>query len=267
MTLDPAAQVNQAYYDAPSGGREDYWRYMAAPRFRAATILDCLRVGAPESIVDLGCGNGGLLGEIAARFPKAVLAGVDLSPRQTDDNRKRMPAHQWVALDLDRPMPAPPAFERIAQGFDAVVASEILEHLDQPEVFLRNARRLVAPQGRLILSTQSGRIRETERRVGHRRHWSRAELEHALGATGWVSERVWNAGFPFHDLSKWWANRDPDASMDRFGGKAYGSRERAICWLLRGAFRFNSRRRGAQLFAVARPGVLADGRAPRANGD
>ena len=63
--------------------------------------------------------------------------------------------------------------------------------------------------------------------------------------------RIWNTGFPFHDLSKWYANRDPDRSLEQFGERAYGMRENVICWALRQAFRFNSRRRGAQLFAVA----------------
>ena len=77
-------------------------------------------------------------------------------------------------------------------------------------------------------------------------------MREALRAAGWAPERVWNTGFPFHDLSKWYANRDPEGSMNRFAARPYGIKEDVICLLLRAAFRLNSRHRGAQLFAVAR---------------
>jgi SAM-dependent methyltransferase len=248
--LTEAARENLAYYGAPTQGREDYWRHMAAPRHRVRVLLRELERLAPASVVDLGCGNGALLDEVRARLPAASLAGVDLSPEQVALNRARAPQVAWHAMDLDgdRDVPAP-----LAGAFDAVVATEVIEHVDDPAGFLRTARRFVrAGSGALLLSTQSGRVGETERRVGHRRHFTREEMRDLLAASGWTPVRVWNTGFPFHDLSKWWANRDPDASMSRFGDRAYGPRERAICALLRAAFRLNSSRRGAQLFALAR---------------
>ena len=95
-------------------------------------------------------------------------------------------------------------------------------------------------------------MRETERRVGHVRHFSRDDMLSLLSAAGFCPVRVWNCGFPFHDLSKWYANRDPDRSMARFGDRPYGVWETTIAALLRVAFTLNSRRRGAQLFALAR---------------
>jgi SAM-dependent methyltransferase len=37
--------------------------------------------------------------------------------------------------------------------FDTVIAGEIIEHLEQPVLFLRNCRRLLKPSGRLVLTT------------------------------------------------------------------------------------------------------------------
>jgi hypothetical protein len=101
------------------------------------------------------------------------------------------------------------------------------------------------------LSTQSGPVRETERRVGHHRHFKSAEMRELLSENGFTALRVWNSGFPFHDLSKWYANRDPDAMMREFAGQRYGIKQDLLCLLLRAAFRLNSQSRGAQLFAVA----------------
>lgn len=244
-----AVERNLAYYGQPLAGRDDYWRFMAAPRFRVRTLLAELSRTRAASVVDLGCGNGLLLDEVARRFPALERAGIDLSPALIEENRRRRPQAAWHTLDLDRPdAVAGP----LAGRFDAVVASEVIEHVERPDVFLRNAAALASTRGWLLLSTQSGPVRQTERRVGHVRHFSRRDLAALLADAGWRPSRLWNCGFPFHDLSKWWANRRPDATMERFGSRPYGWRERAVCAALRGAFRLNSRRRGAQLFAVAR---------------
>ncbi len=242
-----ASRRNREFYERTTAGRSDYWRKMAAPRHRVATLLALLARDRPRSLVDLGCGDGRLLAEIARALPGTTLAGVDLSAPQIEQNRARQPEVDWHVADLDGGA-APVA---LAGRFDAVVATELIEHLDAPAQLLAAARALVAEHGRLYLSTQSGPVRETERRVGHRRHFSAAEIEALLGDAGWRPVRVWNTGFPFHDLSKWVANRDPDRSMAAFGERAYGPREDLICWALRQAFRLNSGRRGAQLFAVA----------------
>jgi 2-polyprenyl-3-methyl-5-hydroxy-6-metoxy-1,4-benzoquinol methylase len=245
-----AEATNSEYYGTLSTGRDDYWRKMAAPRFRVARFLRMLGEAPPASLVDLGCGNGMLLREIRERYPRVKLAGVDLSEAQIEANRAQHPGPQWHAIDLDRPIDMPP---ELADRFEVVVASEIVEHVRDPRTFLSNALKMAVPRfGRLLLSTQSGPLRETERRVGHLRHFTAEDMTQVLLDAGWEPVRVWNEGFPFHDLSKWYANRDPDASMRRFGDERYGLREDLVCMALRMAFRLNSRQRGAQLFALAR---------------
>ena len=247
---DPrAVETNRDYYGRLTRGREDYWRKMAAPRQRLDVLLRLLGEEPADRVAELGCGNGALLREVGGRFPQARLCGLDLSQAQIEVNRRALPALRWEAADLEQPLPDETT---LAGSFDAVIAAEIIEHVGAPEPLLRNALRMARPGGRLLLSTQSGPLRETERRVGHQRHFSREEMEGLLRSTGWKVERVWNCGFPFHDLSKWFANRNPDASMQRFGEQAYGPLENLVCLGLRLAFRLNSRRRGAQLFAVAR---------------
>jgi 2-polyprenyl-3-methyl-5-hydroxy-6-metoxy-1,4-benzoquinol methylase len=244
-----ARLVNAEYYRAVAVGRRDYWSKMAAPRFRVATLLGLVAELMPARVVDLGCGGGELLREIRGALPDAALWGIDLSPAQIALNAAREPSVAWHACDLEREQPLP---EEMAASFDLIIASEILEHLEAPAAFLKNARALAAPgRGRLLLSTQSGRVWETERRVGHRRHFSATEVERLLAETGWRALRIWNAGWPFHDLAKRLANIAPERTMWRFSERPYGFWEEALCALLRLAFRFNARTKGAQLFAVA----------------
>lgn len=236
---------NLEYYGRLTAGQAGYWRYMPAPRSRRRVVLRTLAAADPSSVLDVGCGDGSLLTEIRTALPRARLAGADLSAPQIEQNRRTMPDIDWYCLDAE----ADPALPR---QFDALTASEVIEHVAHPDAFLRNARAMTAPDGILILTTQSGRIGATERHVGHRRHFSREEISRLLRETGWTPERVWNAGFPFHDLSKWAANLSPNRMIDQFGERPYGLFQRSVCAALRALFLLNSNRRGAQLFAIAR---------------
>jgi SAM-dependent methyltransferase len=245
-----ADRTNWDYYNKLTPGRDDYWRKMAAPRFRTATFLRLVGDNPPSNLVDLGCGNGQLLREIRVHYPDIELCGIDLSPAQIETNRSHMPEIDWHVANLDHEYLSQ---TELVERFEMVTASEILEHLDDPKTFLKNAVSLAKPgDGRLLLSTQSGVLGQTERRVGHQRHFSCAEIDQLLRLSGWDPLHVWNCGFPFHDLSKWIANLKPDLSLRRFGEKRYRAFENLICLALRVAFRFNSQHRGAQLFAMAR---------------
>lgn len=245
-----SAVTNLGFYDQAADGTNDYWKRMAAPRWRVKTLRRLLAKDAPRQVVDLGCGNGALLEAVGDVVPGAVRVGLDLAPEQIDRNRKEKPAIEWHVADLGTAHAALPAG---CEGrFDAVLATEILEHVDRPEVFLALAHTLAAPGARLYLTTQSGPVHETEKRVGHVRHFTADGLARLLQAAGWLPERVWNGGFPFHDLSKKVANLNPDGMMQRFAGQRYGWKERLTCALLRGAFLFNSQSTGYQLFALAR---------------
>jgi SAM-dependent methyltransferase len=258
-----SAAVNREYYEQAQAGRQDYWKRMAAPIHRRRVLLGELAAGGHGSAVDLGCGNGQLLAEISRYLPHLALAGIDLSARQIADNRAATPAIEWYEMDLDRELPeTAPAIG----PFDAVIASEVIEHVANPLTFLVNARRLARPDGgTLYLTTQSGPLRETERRVGHHRHFSAREMQELLVRAGWQPQRVWNTGFPFHTLSKILANLDPDRTMRRFSERQYGLGERLLCWLLRCAFVCNSRRHGPQLFAIARAQPAAQQTSPEAD--
>ncbi|MBI2203694.1 MAG: class I SAM-dependent methyltransferase [Candidatus Rokubacteria bacterium] len=244
-----ATDVNRQYYEQSSPGRDEYWRKMAAARSRVRVVLELVGPAVPKSLVDLGCGNGRLLAEIQRRYPPTQLTGIDLSERQIEANRAASRDITWLAADLATPLESRPD---LTGRFDVVVASELVEHVGDPALLLRNARLLARRDGgRLLLSTQSGPVHETERRVGHVRHFSAVEMRELLERAGWARVRAWNEGFPFHDLSKWAANLRPDLAMAEFGQGRYGVTQNLVCWALRIAFRLNSRRRGHQLFAVA----------------
>ncbi len=132
-----AARINRDYYESDSAGPQ---RLLAlhggAPGPASTTLLALVREEPVRSLVDLGCGGGMLLREIEASLPGSSLLGIDLSPRLVEENRRGSPAIRWEVADLEQPLGAA---ADLAGRWDVVVASEILEHLDEPAAFLRNA--------------------------------------------------------------------------------------------------------------------------------
>ncbi|MBL0059206.1 MAG: class I SAM-dependent methyltransferase [Elusimicrobia bacterium] len=242
------SDVNARYYGALELGRRDYWRWMAAPRARVTAVSSILADAPPDRLCDLGCGDGAFLSKVTQLFPQARMTGIDRSSTQMQLNRKEWPTVSWIVTDLDTEGSLGP---ELRESFDAVTALEVIEHVSRPDLLLSHAFALARPAGRLILSTQSGPLRETERRVGHRRHFSVSEMTALLNSAGWKPLRVWNTGWPFHDLSKWIANLFPDRAMRRYGEEAYSVQQKIVCACLRGLFKLNSSFRGAQLYALA----------------
>ncbi len=91
--------------------------------------------------------------------PSVLDIGWAQSPNRFLDNE------HVVGFDLEQRTTPPNYHESIAgdagelttllagRSFDAVVAGEILEHVEQPYSFLRDCRAVLGPSGRIVLST------------------------------------------------------------------------------------------------------------------
>lgn len=99
-----------------------------------------------RSALDVGCGAG-LLCEPLARLGAAV-TGVDAAP----ENIEAAKAHAALSgLQIDYR-----AGEIAAQGlgqFDVVTSMEVIEHVNDPAVFISELKRHLKPDGLLLLST------------------------------------------------------------------------------------------------------------------
>jgi len=86
--MDNATEINRAYYDRLTAGRESYWKLMPAPRMRIERVVEAIRAAKPavRHLCDFGCGNGDLLAALAHRFPNAKLYGIDLAAEQIRAN-------------------------------------------------------------------------------------------------------------------------------------------------------------------------------------
>lgn len=100
-------------------------------------ILRLVRPGA--RVLDVGCGEGATLKHLGAP-PGAV--GVDLFEEKVRFARTHVPPCTFVAASAYE-LP----FE--AGAFDHVLVRDVIHHLDQPERFVRECRRVLAAGGRI----------------------------------------------------------------------------------------------------------------------
>ncbi|HEV2974357.1 MAG TPA: class I SAM-dependent methyltransferase [Solirubrobacteraceae bacterium] len=92
--------------------------------------------------LDIGCGTGDLLRRIRDEWAPARLVGID--------------AIGWLADDLAGDVSFEPVSIEDADGLeraDRVMLVEVIEHLQAPWTALRRAAQLVAPGGRIVVST------------------------------------------------------------------------------------------------------------------
>lgn len=105
-------------------------------------VLALLRGHQPGgSVLDFGAGTGDLVRRLLGEQRYARIAAADLFPRPD-----WLPASvSWWQHDLNEPLACD-------EPFDAVVCSEVIEHLENPRQVFRTLRSLVAPGGLLVLT-------------------------------------------------------------------------------------------------------------------
>ena len=123
----------------------DYWWFVGV-RAMVKSLIS-LSVGDSNlgKVLDIGCGTGALLDELQIRCDE--LWGADISPEALKFCTLR--GHDKLILADATNIPFHSAY------FDAITAIGLIEHLDDDETFLVEMKRLLKPNGILILLTSS----------------------------------------------------------------------------------------------------------------
>ena len=102
------------------------------------------------TMIDLGCGPGLFLRDLAERYPEATLHGYDVTPAMVVHGQRLAYAGAIPTLALHdvtaKPLP-------LAAGtVDLVSMSSVLHVVDEPLPVLAEVRRVLAPQGIFLLN-------------------------------------------------------------------------------------------------------------------
>lgn len=98
----------------------------------------------PQTVLDAGCGDGlltGLLKEVTG----AKVYGVDISKKGLELTKKRGVIVREGDLNSRVPFPD--------KSFDLLVSNQVIEHLTNPDYFLKECGRVLCRRGHLILTT------------------------------------------------------------------------------------------------------------------
>jgi SAM-dependent methyltransferase len=148
-------------------------------------------------MLEIGSGTGKFAGEFHARLPQARYLGLELSRTGVEIASRRVPRAKFVQRDL---LQAPRPDEDVDFRATHALCSDVLEHLDDPRLLLRNAAQYMAPGCKLVVTVPGGWWNAFYGHIGHRRHYNPADLKDLLEKSGFEVERTYAAGFPFFNL-------------------------------------------------------------------
>jgi SAM-dependent methyltransferase len=147
----------------------------------------------PESVLDVGCGEGVLTSAFAERLPAGQVVGIDLDDPalRAEWTRRARPNLDFRAFDgADLPF--------ADDEFDIACAIEVLEHVPDPDRTLaemaRVARRwlLVSvprePLWRVLNVARGAYVRDLGNTPGHVNHWSKRAFVAFAGRYGRVEQ-------------------------------------------------------------------------------
>jgi ubiquinone/menaquinone biosynthesis C-methylase UbiE len=137
-------------YDPVKYYRFSVIRLLEGARFRH--ILKTLRRYAGKGrFLEVGCGHGFMLGHIAASGHFARCLGADISLPSLSEARARVGDTSLAQADGE-------FLPFRSEAFDAVCLTEVIEHVPDQVAVLREARRMLAPGGVLVVTAPNERL-------------------------------------------------------------------------------------------------------------
>ncbi len=179
--------------EGPTGdGADDGDSPTPLNRLRMSAVVEQLAQAGASRILDVGCGEGRLIGELLKDQSVTHVAGMDVSIAALQRAARRLKLDEMSHRQRDRVSLMQGSLtyrDRRLAGFDAAAVIEVIEHLDPwqlapfEQVLFGDAR-----PGTVIVTTPNSEYNVEYNRLGdgshrhldHRFEWSRAEF------SGWA---------------------------------------------------------------------------------
>ena len=121
-----------------------------AEYWREELILKDIHYQAGESLLEIGCGAGAVLGILGQTFPGLKLAGIDLEDKQIEYAKNHLGNFHLDNVDLRVGDATNLPWQN--NQFDRLYAIWFLEHLANPLEVLKEAKRVLKPGGTITLT-------------------------------------------------------------------------------------------------------------------
>lgn len=179
-------------------------------KYRIRKLNECNNI-LSGSVLDVGCGEGQILDYLHGKFDKVVAIEPAMKPYNITKNK-------FPNLEIYNTI-----FEEFEYDdrFDVVLAMGVLEHVPDPQVFLRQARKYL--KGRLVVTVPNGEslhrrigmkmglikshdeLGVLDVRVGHHRYYDFDSLRREIETAGFevgVMTGIFVKPFPFPEIAK-----------------------------------------------------------------
>lgn len=171
---------------------EAMW-YFRALHAHVERELDTAFLEKKATVLDAGCGTGGLIRRLAPRRPAWRWTGVDIEPVACALAKERTAAEKIIEGSVT-------ALPFADESFDAVVSADVLYHVDDDAAALREFFRVLRPGGVAVINVAAYRWLWSYHDVAvhSRRRYSRGETLAKIRAAGFGEARAtyWNT-LPF----------------------------------------------------------------------
>jgi cyclopropane fatty-acyl-phospholipid synthase-like methyltransferase len=169
--LDREQQYQEAHYEFPYHyipmwtdnrfSQVRYWTSGLGYIGRIKFVFDQLEKRSFDSLIDIGCGDGRFLGEVAKRYRQVRLLGVDYSQRAIKLAEAMNPDLDYKTIDIVK--------ETLVDRFEVATVIEVLEHIppEQTDRFLRGVANTLREHGRLILTVPHANRKVANRHYQH----------------------------------------------------------------------------------------------------
>ena len=131
-------------------------------------VIEKIKSHNPKSIVDIGCGEGRIISELAKNFSSNKLTGYDISKKAIGFAQAFVPSANFETHDIvDKPL---------STKHDCVVSCEVIEHIKPEEVttYCKNIANSLNKDGYFYLTTPTTNIPTNKK---HYQHFTKESLE------------------------------------------------------------------------------------------
>ena len=153
----------------------DYAQISALQKVMADEVLALLTLEGPERVLDVGCGDGKITAEIAARAPQGAVVGIDPSAEMIAYAQSHWGTNHGSNLRFEvgdaRQLP-------FHQEFDLVVSFNALHWVPEQEQALTSIRTAMKPEAmaqlRLVPAGPRKSLEDVLRETWQSPRWARA---------------------------------------------------------------------------------------------
>ncbi|MBE9108208.1 class I SAM-dependent methyltransferase [Nodosilinea sp. LEGE 07298] len=173
------------------------WQHYIAKMLRF--LKQWAMIPAEARVLDLACGTGEFERLLLQDSPDQLITGIDISEQMLAIAHQKLKPYPNVSLQLATASDLPFA----DRSFDVIVSANSFHYFDNPELALKEIKRVVTPGGRVVIldwckdyfvcRVCDALLQRFD--PAHQQCYTQAEFHHSLNATGFKIQQATKGRF------------------------------------------------------------------------